>query len=70
DTDLEQSYGLAERLRIAILELRILTDEGIIQLTTSIGVAELTELMNIDQLLQQADKHLYQAKTQGRNQVL
>lgn len=70
DTDLEQSYGLAERLRIAILELRILTDDGIIQLTTSIGVAELTELMNIDQLLQQADKHLYQAKSQGRNQVL
>lgn len=70
DTDLEQAYCLAERLRIAILELRILTNEGIIQLTTSIGVAELTDLMNIDQLLQQADKHLYQAKTQGRNQVL
>lgn len=70
DTDLEQAYGLAERLRIAIAQLRILTEEGIIQLTTSIGVAELTELMNIDQLLQQADKHLYQAKIQGRNQVI
>lgn len=70
DTDLEQAYGLAERLRIAVTQLRILTDDGVIQLTTSIGVAELTELMTIDQLLHQADKHLYQAKTQGRNQVL
>ncbi|GGW61842.1 diguanylate cyclase [Alishewanella tabrizica] len=70
DTQLEQAYGLAERLRIAVSQLRILTDDGIIQLTISIGVAELSELMNIDQLLQQADKNLYQAKTQGRNRVI
>jgi GGDEF domain-containing protein len=42
--------------------------EGIAQVTVSIGIAHWpTHHQNIDQTLQLADQHLYQAKADGRN---
>lgn len=70
DTPEHEAYLLAERLRQAIASLRIPSEEGVIKVTTSIGVAALSGQMNVDELLRQADIHLYQAKTQGRNRVV
>lgn len=70
DTPLAEAYQLAERLRLTIAALHIRSNEGTINVTTSIGVAALSGQMNIDELLRVADVHLYQAKTQGRNQVV
>ncbi len=67
-TTLEQAIKRAERLRIAISELRI---EGLtkFQLTASMGVAVAEPDETVDRLQRRADKALYMAKGQGRNRV-
>jgi diguanylate cyclase (GGDEF)-like protein len=66
---IEESYRICERLRKSIA---IATYPGAhkMQPTISIGVAELKESDSMDELLQRADKVLYQAKHNGRNQVV
>ena len=59
----------AERLRIAIAEASIVTSEGAVQLTVSIGIACWRQGNQSGDLLQKADKALYQAKKNGRNRV-
>lgn len=60
----------AERLREDISELKIDTPQGPLQFTTSIGVAHLKNETMIDELIQLADKALYEAKQKGRNRVV
>jgi diguanylate cyclase (GGDEF)-like protein len=63
---------LAERLRRAISEMAIKLDAVEIPVTVSIGVAELEELGDTatpGDLIERADRRLYQAKRLGRNQV-
>jgi diguanylate cyclase (GGDEF)-like protein len=66
-----QAYEIAERIRLAI-EKKVITIEGkTLQITASFGVAELTEQqVSVNQIFNSADTALYQAKSQGRNQVV
>ncbi|MNY04257.1 Response regulator PleD [compost metagenome] len=72
-TELEGAAILAERLREAILELEVQETSGprTVRLSASIGVAELQdEDLTPGDLLERADRAVYAAKRQGRNQVI
>jgi two-component system, cell cycle response regulator len=69
-SDLLESQQLAERLRIAIADLRIPLEKTCIQITISLGVATWkSEFVNGEALIRAADKALYKAKKNGRNRV-
>ena len=68
--DLLDAYHEAERLRAAIQATRIDVPGGVINVTTSLGVAEHVTGRSVDQLLKSADVALYAAKTSGRNRVV
>jgi diguanylate cyclase (GGDEF)-like protein len=71
DSDPNQAYRIAERLRSAIEASSFHTDRGEINITISVGIAHLQDLPNptIDKLIMIADKALYKAKKNGRNRV-
>lgn len=60
----------AETVRLALAERSIETGDGIIHVTTSIGiaVARLADA-NLERMMAQADTALYAAKAQGRNRT-
>ncbi|MCL5043100.1 MAG: diguanylate cyclase [Gammaproteobacteria bacterium] len=64
-TQLTEASQLAERLRAAIAELE---DDEVGTVTMSFGVAEACS-DSLQQLISRADKALYQAKRNGRDQV-
>ncbi|SDT22767.1 GGDEF domain-containing protein [Pseudomonas oryzae] len=70
DTGTEGALAAAElvRRRVAASQLP-LSDDETLQLTVSIGVATLQDDESIPNLIDRADRALYQAKHQGRNQV-
>jgi diguanylate cyclase (GGDEF)-like protein len=60
---------VAERLRVAIGEKPFLVNGREINVTISIGIADISDCSNLEILLDRADQALYQAKQGGRNQV-
>ncbi len=66
ETSLDGARLLAERTRASIAE----SDWPLRPLTISIGVAAWQPGMSVSDLIASADKHLYQAKQQGRNRVV
>ena len=71
NTNLKNSLKIAEKLRKSIEELSIeVSKEKNIKFTISLGVSEVNRKDNdIDVVLIRADKALYEAKNQGKNQV-
>jgi len=67
DTNLQGGITIAEKIRSKIREHQFISDTKI---TVSIGVSEMTSDQNIDSLIQSVDVKLYQAKHQGRDQVI
>jgi diguanylate cyclase (GGDEF)-like protein len=72
DCDETCAATLAERIRVTIEESKIHTPNRTLQQTISIGVAEFshTTTKTIWDIIKLADIALYQAKSNGRNQVL
>jgi len=72
ETNLNSAARIAERIREFISKLVISVDGNDISITVSIGVTEWHKknTSSLDELIQQADKALYQAKTSGRNRVV
>ncbi len=69
-TTLSQSEALGHRLRHLVAEASVKSDEGMIRVTASFGVAQfIPEDEEIEQTLLRADKALYEAKEVGRNAV-
>lgn len=67
----EQSLPLAEQIRCAVEQQRTTSTKGdIIQVTTSIGLTEYRSGEPLEATIERADTLLYQAKLQGRNQVI
>lgn len=65
-----EALDLAERLRIQVESLEMPIPDNILKITTSIGVGEYSDgHRSLDDVLEIADKALYQAKDQGRNKV-
>lgn len=71
ESNAEQGIALAERLRHEVENHVFVGDRvpGGIQVTVSLGVSELADQSDIDELIALADQALYRAKQQGRNQV-
>jgi diguanylate cyclase (GGDEF)-like protein len=65
---LEVAHERAEHLRRAVEQLRIRHDDAILSMTISAGIAAYPEHgERVDQVLDNADQALYQAKNSGRN---
>ena len=70
DASLEQACKVAERIRAAVAAAPTpLPDGTALHVTMSIGVATLAPGTTLDAAMSDADRALYQAKHQGRNQV-
>jgi len=70
DTPLKAAFNLAERLRERINKYPYLAGEMLIEVTASLGVAELHgDDSHFKDLLHRADEALYEAKHAGRNRV-
>ena len=67
DTQIDFATAVSERICSNIRNIRVANVGGI---TASLGVAVLQDSDSIDELIQRADVMLYQAKNNGRNQVL
>ena len=73
-TEMVGAYNLAERIREAIAELRITTDEDpprALGVTASLGIAAYPESKadSGEDLVRRADRALYRAKKTGKNRV-
>jgi len=70
ETSLSQAECLAERIRTIIEKEKFDIEVTKVNITISIGVAELTpDIKTVEQLFTNADKALYVAKEQGRNRI-
>ena len=70
DTSINIAKEIAEKIRTNIENKIFAYNSKKIKITTSIGIAELSDENNsIDKLYAQADKQLYKAKANGRNRV-
>ena len=75
ETNLDNAYGLAERLRKHIAQKTIETEEDRVSITASFGVTGFdvstrSGSITPEALINTADKYLYEAKKQGRNKVV
>jgi diguanylate cyclase (GGDEF)-like protein/PAS domain S-box-containing protein len=72
NTNADQARQQAERIREGLANLRAMHQgTALPQITASFGVASLPgHAQRVDQLLAAADRALYQAKAQGRNQTV
>ncbi len=70
ETDISQAVSLAERIRKAIEDLVIKTDEHSLHVTVSIGCSSLPDHASTKQdLINCADTAMYHSKESGRNRV-
>lgn len=70
DTPLDDALRVAERIRRRIAALAIETEQALLQVTVSIGVAQLRADEDIEAMLARADAALYRAKAEGRDRCL
>jgi diguanylate cyclase (GGDEF)-like protein len=70
DTPLDDAMRAAERIRRRIAALDIETDEAVLNVTVSIGAAQLRRGETIEAMIARADEALYRAKAQGRDRCL
>ena len=70
ETGLERAVSVGERLRENIASAATEIADGMVKITCSLGVADLQSCpQNFRELMNCADKALYEAKRSGRNQV-
>jgi two-component system, cell cycle response regulator len=72
ETPPESAYGVAERIRLAFAERKIVWDGVTIPVTASFGVTGFDESTNDfditpDAIIKEADQNLYRSKREGRN---
>ena len=68
--DKKKAIGIAENLRQAIAKERVILRRQETNITVSIGVSSFpVDAVSEDELIQKADKFMYEAKEKGRNRV-
>ncbi|MEX2474089.1 GGDEF domain-containing protein [Marinobacter sp.] len=69
DTSLLQALVLAERLRAEVARTEFVFHDQRLPVSISAGVCSIAKSGSINDLLKQADTHLYSAKEAGRNRI-
>lgn len=69
ECNLSSATNIAEKTRKIVQELNNIYSGESISITISLGVVSMSGAINVDELLNYADKALYQAKQKGRNRV-
>jgi diguanylate cyclase (GGDEF)-like protein len=70
ENDLPTAKMIAERLRVLISSIPILTDRGPIDVSVSMGLTSIgNDVKDLPTLLQRADEALFAAKSTGRNRI-
>jgi len=69
ETDLEEGLRIVERVRTAMESTEIVYNQNSFNLTASAGIAGYDKGLTVGDLIRRADRALYRAKHQGRNQT-
>ena len=69
DCDANSAAGIAERLRLAVQEVRFVWNGCAFNISVSIGLVHVAEADAIEETLRAADMACYMAKEKGRNRV-
>jgi len=70
ETGIEEALGVAERVRAAIMGLRVVTGDALVRVGVSVGVASLPlHASTREELIQMADRASYAAKHSGKGRV-
>jgi diguanylate cyclase (GGDEF)-like protein len=71
ETDSSEALQIAERLRQRIVDSTLVINNHSIKMTVSIGIATIpgSDKPELDGMIEQADKAMYDAKHAGRNCV-
>lgn len=70
DTDEDQAFVLAERMRLAVEQGRQIATSPPTPVTISVGIGTVAPAdVSVDEVIGRADKAMYHAKHSGRNQV-
>lgn len=69
DTSLDTAYEIANGIRLSVMNSPVHSKKHHIHFTVSLGLSILNHQDSFEELLDQADKALYQAKRNGRNMV-
>lgn len=69
NVEMTAAVDLGDRLRSAIKEASIMWRDAPVPITVSVGVAKASCVLDITSAIADADKALYRAKRQGRDQV-
>jgi diguanylate cyclase (GGDEF)-like protein len=70
NTDAEQAYLLADKIRANLASETILCQQQQLHITASFGVCQVDLSASLDKSLSDADKAMYEAKEKGRNKVV
>jgi len=71
ETHIRVGGMVAERLRRSVSETQLPTEQDLLQVSISLGIAGLTtEITNLEALVQRADSAMYTAKQAGRNRII
>jgi diguanylate cyclase (GGDEF)-like protein len=69
DTGPKGARLAGEKVRLAVADTKFTSIEASLQMTASVGIASNTHEKSVEELVEAADKALYQAKENGRNRV-
>lgn len=75
ETDLAGARKAAERFRQLVVDMAVETEQGMIRITSSFGIAAISSRqdssnVDADEMIRVADRCLYEAKEKGRNRTV
>ncbi|WP_319760494.1 diguanylate cyclase [Maridesulfovibrio sp.] len=70
ETTLDEAKQVAEKIRVALSQIKVNSSEGQVSFTVSIGVVERKDKQELSNILYYADIAMYEAKNMGRNRVV
>jgi diguanylate cyclase (GGDEF)-like protein len=70
NTDAEGAEGVAERIQRDLAEMSIPVRDGTLHVTASFGISSFPDVAPLGELLNDADRCLYEAKRAGKNRIV